>query len=361
MPITALSTPPSRNDPANFASRADMFLAELPTFAAEANILQADVNAKQTAAAANQVAAQAAQAAAEAASSATVWVSGTTYAAGDVRYSPSNFKSYRRKTAGAGTTDPSADSTNWQLLTSLGDVDTSSTQTLTNKTHSTGSTWNGNAIPVANGGTGATTAANAFTALKQNATETATGVVELADSSEVINGTDTTRAITPSSLRMGFQASGGSQSIAGVVGAQIINIPSWVSTVKLNLVNVSTNGTADIIVRELRNSSVISSGYVSAGANIVGTAVSSKQSTIGHIIGGTVTAANVINGTLVFNRISNGASWHCYGVFSTTESSSVRFTQGRLTNAGNLTGILITTANGTDVFDTGGQIFLEYF
>lgn len=168
MPITALSTPPSRNDPANFATRADTFLAELPTFAAEANILQADVNAKQTAAAASQVAAAASQAAAEAASTASIWVSGTTYAIGNVRFSPINFKSYRRKTAGAGTTDPSADSTNWQLLTGLGDVDLSSTQTLTNKTHSTGSVWNGTAVPVANGGTGATTAANARSNLGTN-------------------------------------------------------------------------------------------------------------------------------------------------------------------------------------------------
>lgn len=51
MPITPLPTPPSRQDPANFANRADAFLGALPTFAAEANALQADVNDKQQAAA----------------------------------------------------------------------------------------------------------------------------------------------------------------------------------------------------------------------------------------------------------------------------------------------------------------------
>jgi hypothetical protein len=56
---------------------------------------------------------------------------------------------------------------------------------------------------IANGGTGQTTAANAFDALKQAATETATGVVELATSAEVAAGTDTTRAITPAALRAG--------------------------------------------------------------------------------------------------------------------------------------------------------------
>jgi hypothetical protein len=42
-----------------------------------------------------------------------VWISGTTYATGDLRYSPLDFQSYRRITAGAGTTDPSLDVTNW--------------------------------------------------------------------------------------------------------------------------------------------------------------------------------------------------------------------------------------------------------
>lgn len=44
----------------------------------------------------------------------TKWISGTTYAIGDVTWSPADFQAYRRKTAGAGTTDPSADVTNWQ-------------------------------------------------------------------------------------------------------------------------------------------------------------------------------------------------------------------------------------------------------
>lgn len=58
MSITALPTPPSRSDPANFATRGDAFMSALPTFAAEANALQADVNAKQAAAVVSANAAQ---------------------------------------------------------------------------------------------------------------------------------------------------------------------------------------------------------------------------------------------------------------------------------------------------------------
>lgn len=148
MPITALPVAPTRSDPVNFNSRADAFLSALPTFATEANALQADVNAKQTAAATSAAAALASENAANAASNASAWVSGTTYAIGNVRYSPITFLSYRRKTAGAGTTDPSADSTNWQLINGTGNVDLNSTQTLTNKEIGSGSTVNG--VPVAN-------------------------------------------------------------------------------------------------------------------------------------------------------------------------------------------------------------------
>jgi hypothetical protein len=47
MPITPLPTPPSRNDPTNFATEADAFLGALPAFQAEANALADDVNSKQ--------------------------------------------------------------------------------------------------------------------------------------------------------------------------------------------------------------------------------------------------------------------------------------------------------------------------
>lgn len=58
----------------------------------------------------------------------------------------------------------------------------------------------GTDVAIADGGTGASTAATAFTNLKQAASETATGVVELATNAETQAGTDTARAITPANL-----------------------------------------------------------------------------------------------------------------------------------------------------------------
>ena len=44
------------------------------------------------------------------------WVSGTSYSIGAVRWSPIDYQPYRRKVAGAGTTDPSVDTANWAVV-----------------------------------------------------------------------------------------------------------------------------------------------------------------------------------------------------------------------------------------------------
>ncbi|HQY37910.1 MAG TPA: hypothetical protein PLE21_00295 [Giesbergeria sp.] len=62
-----------------------------------------------------QLAADAANAAA-ATAGATQWVSGTVYTAGYCVWSPFDQQVYRRKTAGAGTIDPSADAANWTFV-----------------------------------------------------------------------------------------------------------------------------------------------------------------------------------------------------------------------------------------------------
>jgi hypothetical protein len=132
--ITTLPPAPSRSDPANFATEADAFLGALPTFGTQANAVASEINAAAAAAAISKTQAEAGAAAALATANTNLWVSGTTYAAGIVTYSPITFLSYRRKTTGAGTTDPSADSTNWQLVAGTGDVTLTGVQTLTNKT-----------------------------------------------------------------------------------------------------------------------------------------------------------------------------------------------------------------------------------
>lgn len=121
--INALPTPPSRQTPSTFSADMDAFLGALPTFRNDANTLATEVEsnaatAETAAATATSKAADAvaAASAAESAANATKWISGFSYTEGDVAWSPVDYQTYRRKTTGAGTVDPSADAINWQMV-----------------------------------------------------------------------------------------------------------------------------------------------------------------------------------------------------------------------------------------------------
>lgn len=129
----SISTLPPAPDPSNrstFNTLAYPWSAALPTFGTQVSAVAANVKANADEAALSSTEASgyvsmaqvsAAAAAASAVSAAEIanagaWVSGTTYALGDCVWSPTSFLTYRRKTAGSGTTDPESDPTNWQVL-----------------------------------------------------------------------------------------------------------------------------------------------------------------------------------------------------------------------------------------------------
>lgn len=104
MTVTALATAvPDRyiQSQTEFNINVASMMAWFPGFVAELNATVDDINIKAADAAAGGA-------------SAAIWVSGAAYTAGQTRWSPANFGTYRRKTtSSAGVTDPSIDTTNW--------------------------------------------------------------------------------------------------------------------------------------------------------------------------------------------------------------------------------------------------------
>jgi hypothetical protein len=86
---------------------------------------------------ANTSAIAAAASAATAGEDVGAWVSGATYAVGDLVFSPIDFKTYRSVTAHTGvTTDPSADATNWLVITARALTSQATAEAGTNNTES---------------------------------------------------------------------------------------------------------------------------------------------------------------------------------------------------------------------------------
>jgi hypothetical protein len=119
MPVTVNFVSLSRADgPVIFPQKAADFSVALEQGVPQFNALEVNVNAKEGSAVASAAQAlssssQATAAALSVISAAPMWVSGTAYTAGQTVWSPISFRTYRRKTDGSGTTDPSIDNSKW--------------------------------------------------------------------------------------------------------------------------------------------------------------------------------------------------------------------------------------------------------
>jgi hypothetical protein len=137
-------------------------------------------------------------------------------------------------------------------------------------------------------------------------------------------------------------------AVASTSGTSIdfTSIPSWVKRITVMFNDFSTNGSS-VCQIQLGSTTFTTTGYVSVGQN----GVSSNSSTTGFSLTGSWGASSTKSGIMVFCLLS-GNLWVGSGV-STDLTTNASYCAGRVTIAGTLDRVRITTVNGTDTFDAG--------
>ena len=173
----------------------------------------------------------------------------------------------------------------------------------------------------------------------------------------VVGTTDTqtlTNKTLSTGLVMGVSAITSGTAVASTSGTSIdfTSIPSWVKRVTIMFSGVSTNGTSIQILQLGTSGGIQTTGYAGA-ATTNGATVSS---TVGFLVGYRGDAANVYSGAIVCTLLNSATGlWVAQGVNSgaggtTGDCSSIA---GTKTLSGTLDRVRITATNGTDTFDAG--------
>ena len=196
----------------------------------------------------------------------------------------------------------------------------------------------GGITAIANGGTGATTAALALAALLPSQTGNA-GKALVTDGSAASWST--------SGITRGT-------AVASTSGTSIdfVSIPAGMKRVTVIFKSVSTNGTSNIQL-QIGSGSFSTSGYESGATRMNNGGNGVATATSGFLTESTVSggAAALRNATLTLINIS-GDTWVHTGTMVTTGGES-HLSAGSFALSGTLDRIRITTVNGTDTFDAG--------
>lgn len=140
---------------------------------------------------------------------------------------------------------------------------------------------------------------------------------------------------------------------SGNVSEDFTNIPSGVRRITIMFSELSTNGTASILVQIGDAGGIETSGYESSGGTVVGGGNGEvASSTAGFIIRSTA-ATNTISGKMVLD-LMDAATFLWVASHSGKANTTAAITGGGTKSlSAVLDRVRITTANGTDVIDAG--------
>jgi len=164
-------------------------------------------------------------------------------------------------------------------------------------------------------------------------------------------GTNTTQIATTAFVQgQSFEKIGQGTAQPSTSGYSInfTGIPSWVKKIKVQFVGVSTTGSSPIIV-QIGSGSIQTTGYSSAASSGTATAFASN----GFAITNGGSSSNVVNGEFEISSFTLGTYT---GFGCTTQNISTNAPHvcaGSVAISGTIDRVTITTAGGSDTFDSG--------
>jgi hypothetical protein len=146
-----------------------------------------------------------------------------------------------------------------------------------------------------------------------------------------------------------------STAVASTSGTSIdfTGIPAGVKRITVMFNGVSTNGSS-VVQIQVGSGSFVTTGYVSAAANIINDSTSSTAgSTTGMVVMGANAASIIFSGAFNLSNIS-GNAWVYSSTCGRSDAATPLVGGGNTpTLSGALDRLRITTVNGTDTFDAG--------
>jgi hypothetical protein len=151
-------------------------------------------------------------------------------------------------------------------------------------------------------------------------------------------------------LTSGTVNAGGANPLTTGTVVDFTNIPSWVKRITIMFSAVSTSGTSFKQIQLIYGgSTVVTTGYRSSSARFNANALTESAAATGFLINAN-SAADDMYGSFTLTNLT-GDTWTGFG--GVTYSAGFLSSAGGVVIGGTLTGVRITTVNGTDTFDAG--------
>jgi hypothetical protein len=221
---------------------------------------------------------------------------------------------------------------------------------------SNGTTWTSAAAPSGMVYPGSGIANSTGSAWGTSYSTTGTGTVVALATSPTL----TSPAFSGTPTGVGVLTSGTAVASTSGTSIDFTSIPSWVKRVTINFQGVSTNGTAEPLIKIGTSGGIQSSGYLGAscflavgsmGARPYSTAPASST---GYAFFNDVTAAALRNGAVTLTLLdSSNGTWALNGMLGDSQANFMCISAGSKTLSGTLDRVRVTTTNGTDAFDAG--------